>query len=64
MTWICPVFSTPRDLSEKRRHGHVSQEVWDKVIDALARRGVELLSEGTGHGAGVRWMRRRTDRAS
>ena len=51
-------------VSERRRHGHVSQEVWGKIIDALTRHGVELLPEGSGHGAGARWMRQRADRAN
>jgi hypothetical protein len=50
-------------VSERKRHGHVSQEVWDKITDALARHGVELLSEGGSYGSGVRWMRARADRA-
>ena len=50
-------------VSEKKRHGHVSQEVWSKITDALARHGVELLPEGGSHGSGVRWRRARADRA-
>ena len=50
-------------VAPKRRHGHVSQEVWGKINDALTRHGVELLPEGDGHGAGVRWRRPRADRA-
>ena len=32
-------------VSEKKRHGHVSQAVWDKITDAPASHGVELLPE-------------------
>ena len=49
-------------VSEKKRHGHVSQEVWDKITNGLTGHGVELLPEGRGHGAGVRWRRQRADR--
>ena len=49
-------------VSEKMRHGHVSQEVWSKITDALARHGVELLARRRNHGSGVRWMRQRADR--
>ena len=37
-------------VSEKKRHGHVSKEVRDKITDALTRHGVELLPEGDCHG--------------
>ena len=50
-------------VSERKRHGHVSQDVWGKVTDALARFDVELLSEDGNHGSGVRWMRARDARA-
>lgn len=49
-------------ISERKRHGHVSQDVWGKVMDAMAKHGVELLPEGGNHGAGVRWMRARANR--
>jgi hypothetical protein len=45
----------PIDISPKRRHGHVSRATFDKIKDALARHGVELLTECDNHGAGVRW---------
>jgi DNA-binding XRE family transcriptional regulator len=51
-------------IAAKKRHGHVSQEVWSKIINALARHGVELLPEGRGHGSGVRWARPRADRVA
>jgi hypothetical protein len=47
--------STRIAISPKRRHGHVSRAVFDKITGALALRGVELVEEGDGHGAGVRW---------
>ena len=46
-------------VAPKRRHGHVTKSTFDKTINALAERGVELLPEREGHGAGVRWMQRR-----
>ena len=49
-------------IAPKKRHGHVSQDVWGKVTEALARYDVELLPEGDGHGAGVRWRRQRVGR--
>jgi hypothetical protein len=42
-------------VAEKRRHGHVSREIWDRIVAALKRHGVELLPETEEHGAGVRW---------
>ena len=42
-------------VAEKIRHGHVSRDIIGKIVEALARQGVELLSEGNGYGAGVRW---------
>jgi DNA-binding XRE family transcriptional regulator len=42
-------------VAEKMRHGHVSRDVIGKIVDALARRGVELLPEGNGYGSGARW---------
>jgi hypothetical protein len=49
-------------VAQKRRHGHVSREVWDRIVAALNRHGVELLSETDEHGAGVRWLRPRAQR--
>ncbi len=49
-------------IAAKKRHGHVSAEVWNKITAALNERGVELVPEGPRHGAGVRWMARREDR--
>ena len=28
-------------VSEKRRHGHVSREIWQRLVSSLARHGVE-----------------------
>ena len=49
-------------VAPKKRHGHVSREIMDKVIDALARHGVELVPEGDGRGAGARWRLPRASR--
>jgi transcriptional regulator with XRE-family HTH domain len=51
-------------IAPKRRHGHVSQVVFDKIMAALAQRGIELLPEGEAHGSGVRWIRRRAERGA
>jgi hypothetical protein len=42
-------------ISPRLRHGHVTRATFDKIVDALARLGVELVPEGEDHGAGVRW---------
>jgi hypothetical protein len=42
-------------VSEKKRHGCVQRVVWERVTDAIEAVGVELLSQGTSFGAGVRW---------
>ncbi len=39
------------------RHGAVSCETWDKIVEALERHGVELVVARGGHGAGVRLTR-------
>jgi DNA-binding XRE family transcriptional regulator len=49
-------------VAEKRRHGHVSRAVWDRIVSALGEHGVELVPEGGDRGAGVRWARCRADR--
>ena len=49
-------------VAEKKRHGHVSSEVWTKIIRALEERGVELLPEGARHGSGARWIQPRARR--
>ena len=46
----------------KKRHGHVSHYVWDRVLGALARHGVELVPEGKDHGSGARWIEPRSRR--
>ena len=46
-------------VSDKRRHGHVSQAVWHKIVSALEEHGVELLPEAGDRGAGARWARPR-----
>jgi hypothetical protein len=42
-------------IAAKRRHGHVSQVVLDKITGALAMRGVELVPQTESFGSGVRW---------
>ena len=37
-------------VSEKIRHGHVSRQVWNKIMDALTMYDVVLLPEGGSHG--------------
>jgi transcriptional regulator with XRE-family HTH domain len=49
-------------IAKKRRHGHVSGDVWTKIVGALKRHGVELLPETDEHGAGVRWRLPRAQR--
>ena len=49
-------------VAPKKRHGHVSRETLDKIVDALARHGVELVPEGDGRGAGARWRLPRASR--
>src|SRR5215468_726243 len=55
-------FGGEQPISKKRRHGHVSSEVWAKIVAALTRHGVELLPEADEHGAGVRWILPRAQR--
>jgi hypothetical protein len=50
-------------VAERRRHGHVSRAIWDKIVAALAHHGVELVPETTRHGAGARWILPRDRRA-
>jgi hypothetical protein len=52
----------PAIANSAQRHGHVSQDVFDKIVAALAQRGVELVPEGERHGAGARWAQPRTKR--
>ena len=42
-------------IAPKLRHGHVSRDIWDKIVDALDAAGVELVPPDQDHGAGVRW---------
>jgi len=51
-------------IAETRRRGHVTRELWDRIVTALRDAGVELLPEGRGHGSGVRWARPRADRVA
>src|SRR5262249_19522151 len=49
-------------VAPKKRHGHVSRDVWNRILEALARRGVELVPEGEDHGSGARWINPRASR--
>lgn len=49
-------------VSPERRHGHVSAELWSRIVTALQEAGVELVVERGGHGAGARWIRPRRGR--
>jgi hypothetical protein len=42
-------------VSEKRRHGHVSLDLWQRIVRALENEGVELLEQTNGQGGGGRW---------
>jgi hypothetical protein len=42
-------------VAAKRRHGHVSRAVLNKIMGALALRGVELVPQTESFGSGVRW---------
>jgi hypothetical protein len=42
-------------VAEKKRHGCVQRALWAQIVAALAAAGVELLSQGTSFGSGVRW---------
>ena len=50
-------------VSPNRRHGHVSADVWDRIVDALRNAGVELLPESGTHGSGARWILPRRKRS-
>src|SRR5215471_11603407 len=51
-------------VAAKKRHGHVSKNIWNGIVDALAKHGVELVPEGDDHGSGARWIKPRSRRAS
>src|SRR5262245_53405425 len=42
-------------VADKLRHGYVSRDVWDRIVEALTRHGVELVPQNGEHGAGARW---------
>jgi len=52
----------PFSVAPSRRHGHVSADVWDRIVEALGKAGVELLPEHGSHGGGARWVQPRTER--
>ena len=49
-------------VAAKKRHGHVSRGVWNRILEALARRRVELVPEGEDRGSGARWIEPRARR--
>ena len=54
-----------RDLirvSPRQRHGYTSAALWGRIVQALARHGVEIVPDAEPHGAGVRWVRSWQDR--
>src|SRR5436190_23763956 len=53
----------PVYVAARKRHGHVELALWQKIVEALARRGVELVPEADGRGAGVRWTLPRDERS-
>jgi hypothetical protein len=42
-------------VAPRLRHGHVSADIWTRIVEALARHGVAFVLEDD-RGAGVRWM--------
>lgn len=51
-------------VSQRRRHGFVSREIWDRLMGALSRHGVELTPETDRAGSGARYARPRAKRGS
>lgn len=49
-------------VAARKRHGHVELSLWQRIVEALAHRGVELTPEDGGSGAGVRWALPRAQR--
>ena len=49
-------------VSPSRRHGHVSLDVWRRILAVLQDAGVELLPESDDCGAGARWTMPRARR--
>lgn len=49
-------------VSPRRRHGCVSRDLWERIVRALAKRGVELVQESDGKGASVRYALPRAHR--
>ncbi|MBL8845452.1 MAG: helix-turn-helix domain-containing protein [Hyphomicrobium zavarzinii] len=52
----------PFSVSPSKRHGHISADVWNRIVTALQEAGVELTTERGGHGAGARWLQPRRAR--
>ena len=53
---------TGPEIPELAWPSSTSRELWERIVAALRNAGVEMLPEGRGHGAGVRWMWQRGDR--
>jgi helix-turn-helix protein len=49
-------------VADKLRHGQVSRDVWNKIVEALAGHGIVLVPENGDRGAGVRWTCPRSER--
>lgn len=49
-------------VSPERRHGHVSAELWSRIVNALREAGVEMTIERGGLGSGARWIQPRRER--
>ena len=49
-------------VAASKRHGHVEQSLWQRIVRALEDHGVELVPENGERGAGTRWVRPRAKR--
>jgi hypothetical protein len=54
----------PIYVAAKKRHGHVEVTLWNRIVEALAEHGVELLPEENRHGSGVCWINPRVARTA
>jgi hypothetical protein len=45
----------PVHVAARKRHGHVKLMLWEKIVAARARHGVELVPETDTVGSGIRW---------
>lgn len=51
-------------IAGRKRHGHVEQGLWLRILNVLRERGVELIPEGDNVGSAVRWFRPRSQRSA